>query len=84
MLGAIVFAVAQNLFYEFWDYQFWGYKGFLSWQNIFTHKFDIKEGRFLAFLGTSQFACEILGLLCAGVFTSWPIYLGIRKFIWKR
>ena len=81
MLGAIAFAAAQNLFYEIWNYQF--KLGFLSSQRVFYPKsiFDYRNP--LAFLGTIEFVCEILGLLFAGVFNSWPIYLGIRKLIWK-
>ena len=85
MLGAIVFAGAQNLFYQFWNFQFWEPDGFLFWQNIFVNGSEhYLKSRPLAFLGTYQFASEMLGLLCAGLFTSCPIYLGIRKFIWKR
>ena len=84
MLGAIVFAAAQNLFYEIWNFQF--NLGLLNWQRLFYPKnsFLNEAGNPLDFLGTIEFVCEILGLLFAGVCTSWPIYLGIRKFIWKR
>ena len=92
MLGALFFAIASNYLIYYFKLQIeiplsigkGIFGGLLHWTTrgdypIFPHPYVVG-----GYWGSSDMAAEILGIVSSVLFVAWPIYLCIRKFIWKR